>query len=111
VVQFLSTAHNAGNDAGRRGRTGERSADRRAAVERIGEGDGMTDKPDGKRKLRTRFRALGLLLVLLVVLYMGSYYALAGFEVHAVGDGGDASPFQLMPRLSYREKSDFRARH
>jgi hypothetical protein len=67
----------------------------------------MTDETDGKRKSRTRFRALGLLLLLLVVLYMGSYYALESQEVHAVGDGGDASPFQLMPRLVYREKSDF----
>ena len=41
MVQFLPTAHDAQDNAGRRGRTGERSVERRTAVERIGKHDAM----------------------------------------------------------------------
>jgi hypothetical protein len=49
VVQFLPAAYDVKDDAGRRGGTGERSLDDGTAVDGIGEGVGMTDKPDRKQ--------------------------------------------------------------
>jgi hypothetical protein len=67
----------------------------------------MTNKPDGKRTSRTRVHALGLLVLLLVVLYMGSYYALERRYCELVGDGSNASPFKIMPHVFYRWDDDY----
>src|SRR6202162_3076810 len=48
-VQFLSAAHDARDNASRRGWIGERSVAGGTGVGRNGGGVSMTDKPDGKR--------------------------------------------------------------
>ncbi len=68
----------------------------------------MTDKPDGKKKRRTRFLALGIVILTIIALYMGSYYALERRSYYLPGDwsGGD---IHFVARVVYRNHSDFKA--
>ena len=61
----------------------------------------------GKRKARTHFGVLVLVIAVLALAYMGGYYALQRRQFALIGDGSRDDPSKLKPSVFYREDSDF----